>query len=48
MRAFVEHDRKYVYHAAQMDPLVFSLPSLPEIRKKEYEMFDTDQNLIGF
>ena len=20
MRAFVEHDRKYVYHAAQMDP----------------------------
>jgi alpha-galactosidase/6-phospho-beta-glucosidase family protein len=48
MRAFLEKDRKYVYHAAQMDQLVFSQISLPEIRKMGDEMFDADQNLIGF
>ncbi len=48
MRAFVEKDRQYIYQAAQMEPLVFSQLSLPEIRKMVDEMLAADQELIGF
>ena len=48
VRAFVDQDRKYVYQAAQMDPLVYSQLSLPDIRKMVDEMFVADQNLIAF
>ena len=48
VRAFIEKDRKYIYQAAQMDPLVFSQLSLPEIRKMVDEMFTADQDLIAF
>ncbi len=46
MQAFVEKDCQYVYHAAQMGPLVFSQLPLPGIKKMVDEMFDPI-SLIG-
>ncbi len=46
VHGYIERDRKYIYQAAQLDPLVFSQLSLPEIRSMVDEMFAADQDLL--
>ena len=48
VKGFIEKDRKYIYQAALMDPLVASKLQFPEIHKMVDEMFASDERFIDF
>jgi len=48
VKGFIEKERKFIYHAAMMDPLVSSILELPEIYRLVDELFAVDEAYIDF